>query len=75
MPLAVIWPPPPRRNADPDALDDIPAARLLAAVIELARYEAKKGNSGARAWLEEWVEQPAAELLASDRLCGRVRAA
>lgn len=55
----------------PDAADDRPAALLLAALVEVARRDAHKGDARARRWLQEYVEAPAAALVAR----GRVRLA
>jgi hypothetical protein len=57
-------------RTDAGAEDDTPAALLLAAVVELARREAPR-NPQALAWLAEWVEPTARELVAR----GRVRVA
>ena len=61
-------PPPPPGLAE---LAEHRAAELLAALVELARRDARKGDTHARAWLEAYVEAPAARLLAA----GRVRVA
>ena len=70
--FAVTWPPPPRLGiTDAGAEDDGPAALLLAATLALARRDAGSGSAEAAAWLREWVEPGAAELVAR----GRVRVA